>query len=220
MRRATTTTLEVPRIARPLPPRSLLESAAGLFVPAPEVSHWQRETLISEMSPLYNPEHLHLLSADVGVLWTNNELKVRGDVKAACALMPSQKGMGKLDKDLWSFMMRTFFRSEPDFLIVINAEQAHMCSDRSWARLNNHELAHCGQEKDGYGVPLFHKDSFLPKYRMRGHDHEFFTSDLRFGAREVLGAEAVDMILKSELEGPEVEEENISRMCGTCALAR
>lgn len=219
MRRATVQVQARPLFVRPFPSRSLLETEAGLFVPAPEVVTSMRELFISESGPFYDPTHSHLNGAQLGALWTNNELKIGGSRKAAVALMPRNKGLGKLDKDFWSFMMRMFFRVGQDFLIIFDAGLAAEASDPDWLITLSHELTHCAQEKKG-GVPQFHKDTWMPKFAMRPHDREFFVSDLRFGARTVLGSEVVNAVLKSELEGPEVSADYVARMCGTCAQAR
>lgn len=206
-----------PLFERPVPPRELLEAVEGQFVPAPDVEKFLRQMFVHmEGAPFYDERHAHLNCASIGVLWTNNELKINGSRKAAIAFMPKNKGMSRLDKDIWSYLMRSWFEVVPDFAIIFDALIAAAASDREFLLTGGHELTHCGQETK-YGVPQFHQNR-LPKFAMRPHDHELFTSDLRFGARTVLGKEAVDSILRSELEGPEISDEYIRNMCGTCAL--
>lgn len=206
-----------------MPPDILLLSAAGLFFSAPEVEKFMRDLFISDEGPFHDRTHSHLRRARLKVLWTNNEIRIGGDRKAVVAMMPQNKGLGKLDKDLWSFMMRMFFRVEPHFLIILDARLAARASDREFLLTCSHELTHCAQERKD-GVPQYrqgvkdYKDIYAPKFKMRPHDHEIFTSDLRFGARAVLGPEAVDAVLRSEFDGPEISDDYIRSMCGTCAM--
>jgi hypothetical protein len=199
-----------------MPPVELLESPEGLFLPAPEAEKFLREMFVHmEGSPFYDETHAHLNCAEIGVLWTNNELKIEGSRKAAVAFMPRSKGLSKLDKDVWAYLFRSWFRTVPDFAIIFDAAIAARASDREFLLTGSHELTHCGQETK-MGVPQFHQNR-LPKFAMRAHDHELFTSDFRFGARTVLGKDAVDAVLRSELDGPEISDEYIRRMCGTCS---
>lgn len=207
-----------------MPPPFLLEAYPPLYVAAPEVVHWQREVLINPDSPLTNPEHAHLMLAQIGVLWTNVSLVIRGSRKAAVAMMPQGRG-SVIDRTMHEFWMTAFFRVRPDFLIVIDATVAAQYSDRQWCRLNDHELTHCGQLHDAEGMPVFHQEGsdkeYMPKFSMKPHDHEFFRSEVRrWGARTTLGDDTVNTIMRAELEGPEFTDEEIRARCGTCALKR
>lgn len=201
------------QLVRPMPP-DILFGETEIFVPAPELDLWMRRVLIEQSSPLYNPEHEHLNSAELGILWTNAELKIRGQKKAAVAMLPKAFG-SKLDKSLRNFLWRMFFRVEPHFVIIFDALEAAGASDRGFCCLSDHELTHCGQ-KMKYDCPDFNKDG-SPKFEMRPHDRELFDSELRrWGARSVFG-DQTEMLIKSATE-PEMPDIDIAAMCGTCAM--
>jgi len=208
--------MQTANLQRPQPPAELFNVKSPPFMPAPELEAWMRKTFLDEESPLWNPEHSHLKRAKLGVLWSGVPLSVRGARAAAFASFPD--GMGsKFDRQLREMQMSAFFGKMPDFLLVFDARIAVESSDRTFCRRANHELTHCGHKKDKFGVPLYNKKPFRPKFYLRPHDREVFDSDIRlFGARAALG-DAVDVILRAE-RMPEFSDDEIAMMCGTCAV--
>jgi hypothetical protein len=92
--------------ARPMPPAVLLATSlvelealdlgttddgdlAGQFVPASDVVAWIRATFLDEASPLYNPDHAHIVHAILGVVWTNVAYVRQGRTVLGTAEMPS-----------------------------------------------------------------------------------------------------------------------------------
>ena len=80
--------------------------------------------------------------------------------------------------------------------------------------LAEHEMYHCGQERDEFGAPKFRK-SGLPAFAMRGHDVEQFVGVVRrYGA----GAAGVMAMVDAANRPPEIADIRIAQACGTCRL--
>ena len=169
---------------RPMPPMTLLESTgASQFVPAPEVEAWARAIFIEDGGALNNPEHAHLRSADIGMLWTNADNVRRGrTVLGQCETGQPSGPMGKWGKARAEQQIVEWFGAVPDFIITISAGFAASCSDATFCALIEHELLHAGQERDEFGAPRFSKMTGRPIFGMRSHDiEEFFSVAQRYG---------------------------------------
>jgi Putative phage metallopeptidase len=89
-------------ICRPFPPESITAVDARItFAPAPELVEWATATFIEDDGKLFNPDHFHLQSASMGMLWTNlsNSRKGRRIVGQCEEGQPSGM-MGKWGKAL------------------------------------------------------------------------------------------------------------------------
>lgn len=196
---------------RPLAPPELLEAVPPIFAPAPELEEWTRSKFINELSPVYNPEHVHLQMATIGMIWTNVENAKRGRSILGQAQLVTESG------DKWSagrsnHQLRQWFGELPDFTITLFAPYAQECTDASFMALVEHELYHCAQARDEFGQPKFLK-SGGPEFAMRGHDVEEFVGVVRrYGA----DAAGVREMVAAANKGPEIAEGLISRACGTC----
>ena len=199
-------------MTRPYPPPALLEFVPQTFTPAPEVDEWVRQSFISELSPLHNPDHVHLSMASIGFLWTNVENSRRGRAILGQAQLVTESG------DKWSggrslYQLEQWFGDLPDFTITIFAPYAQTCSDAAFMALVEHELYHCAQDTDAFGQPKFSKQNGLPIFAMRGHDVEEFVGVVRrYGA----DASGVRELVAAANKGPEIAEGLISRACGSC----
>ncbi len=60
-----------PTPRRPFPPASLVEGGgtATCFAPAHGVAEWVGTELLSDTGVIHNPDHLHLVGADIAYLW-------------------------------------------------------------------------------------------------------------------------------------------------------
>lgn len=202
---------------RPSPPSAILEpTGSASFVPAPELAEWARSTFIAEDAPLANEDHRHLDAAEVGFLWTNvrNSRQMRTVVGQAELGQP-RGSMGKWPKARAEQQIEAWFGTVPDFLITIDAHYASQCNDASFCALVEHELYHCGQERDEFGGPKFTQDG-RPKFAMRGHDVEEFVGIVR---RYGVGAAAGDTfaLVEAAKAGPQIARATIHGACATCA---
>lgn len=204
-------------ISRPTPPARMFGDGSpyGQYVPAPEVVEWLRSTFLDESSRLYNEEHAHLQDADLCVLWTNDPYTKQGRHVAGTAEIPMFR-CSAWQKGRQEQQMREWFGRVPEFLITLDANYAMQASDAGFCALVEHELYHCGQEKDEFGAPKFTKYG-LPKLTMRGHDVEEFVGIVRrYGAGN--GAGDTAKLVEAAKHPAEVARLDIALACGTCML--
>ncbi len=202
---------------RPTPPSDVLESLDDLFEPSDDLKRWAIGSFVDPAGSLANPEHEHLVEADIGFLWTNvaNSRAGRQIVGQAELGLP-QGAMGKWARARAVQQVEGWFGSVPDFIITIDARYAQQCDDASFCALIEHELYHCGQERDSYGAPKFRMDG-SPKYGMRGHDVEEFVGVVR---RYGIAATAVGELVEAANKGPEIAAASVAHVCGTCLMRR
>ena len=200
--------------ARPKPPREIFEDIQGLFRPAPDVVDWMFDHIIRPSGKLHNPDHHHLLDASIGVLWTSCANTRQGRVVLGQAEMPAFR-CGAWQKGRQEQQMREWFGIIPDFVITLDAYYCDGVDDVSFCALVEHELYHCAQALDEFGVPKFSKDTGLPKFAIKGHDVEEFVGVVR---RYGVTSESVADLIIAASKAPEVAKIDIARACGTCML--
>lgn len=203
-------------LQRPRPPEALLEPMAdALFMPAPEIISWARATFIDDDASLRNEDHQHLAFATIGALWTNvpngrHGRRVVG--QAEMGLPPAGKWLrGRIEMQL-----AAWFGGVPDFVLTFDAEYANECSDAEFMALAEHEMYHCGQERDAFGAPKFRK-SGLPAFAMRAHDVEQFVGVVRRYGADAAGVRAM---VHAASRPPEIAPIHIAQACGTCGTCR
>lgn len=204
---------------RPYPPEELATLSdmemLDRFAPAPDILQWIEETFLDEDSELFNADHAHLRDAALGVLWTNcdNSRNMRSIIGQA-ELMPPM-AMGKWQRARAVQQIEEWFGGMPDFLITFSAPAAHGMDDPSFCALVEHELYHCAQKMDRYGMPAFNKETGAPIFAMRGHDvEEFIGVVARYGA----DASGVSAMVEAAKAGPTIGRASIAGVCGTCSL--
>ncbi|WP_375178196.1 putative metallopeptidase [Sphingobium yanoikuyae] len=201
---------------RPYPPEDLATFSeiemADRFMPAPEVLDWLRDTFLDEGSELFNVDHQHLRDAKLGVLWTNcDNSRAMRSVIGQAELMPPM-AMGKWQRARAIQQVEEWFGDMPDFLITFSAPAAHGMDDASFCALVEHELYHCAQKMDQYGMPKFKEDG-TPSFAIRGHDVEEFVGVVaRYGAIDPGVAAMVSVANHKPLIGAA----SIAGACGTC----
>ncbi|WP_368640467.1 putative metallopeptidase [Castellaniella ginsengisoli] len=200
---------------RPAPPQAL--PADYLFdtvlAPAPDLDTWVQENILSEDGSLHNPDHAHLIDADIGFLWASSAFTKRGRtvVGQAEQVMIRAGGWQKARQEQ---QLREWFGHVPEFLITLAADYCAQCSDTEFCALVEHELYHIGQEQDEFGAPKFTKDG-MPRLAMRGHDVEEFV-----GVVQRYGASAqVARMVEAAKHPPAVSGASIAHACGTCLRA-
>lgn len=200
---------------RPKPPAEVLDPTGLSFVAAPDLLSWAVETFIAEDAPLRNEDHAHLESATLAFLWTGIPNQRQGRRVLGQAELGQPRGtMGKWPMARAEQQLIAWFGDIPDFLITIEAAHADHCSDAEFCALVEHELYHCGQERDPFGAPKFTADG-RPKFGMRGHDIEEFVGVVRrYGA----DAAGVRELVEAAQKRPEVANASIAQACGTCML--
>lgn len=204
---------------RPQPPEDLATFSdiemLDRFIPAPDLLAWIRETFLDDTSPLYNHDHEHLREARLGVLWTNcdNSRNMRSVIGQA-EIMPPM-AMGKWQRARAIQQIEEWFDGMPDFLLTFSAPAAAGMDDPTFCALIEHELYHCAQKLDKFGMPAFGRDGG-PQFQIRGHDVEEFVGVVaRYGA----DAAGVSAMVDAAQRGPTIGRASIAGACGTCLRA-
>ncbi len=167
----------------PSPPKEITESFQPLFRPDHDLRDWALNTFVHDGAILQNPDHAHLQFADILFVWSSVCFRSKGKGVVGTAQRGIQQGGGPGKKEYLESFYREWNGGHklPDFIIticapyVIEADPASICS------LIDHELYHCGQERDEFGYPKY-TDSGLPKFALRDHDiSEFVGVVKRYG---------------------------------------
>ncbi|KVU48209.1 hypothetical protein WK69_10905 [Burkholderia ubonensis] len=212
--------LEFPAVTaqrRPAPPDLLFDDSNWIrnIVPADGVAEWVNETFLRDGAPLHNPDHAHLIDADIAYLWAavENVRQMRRVVGQCEEVMIRAGGWQRARQEQ---QLCEWFGRVPAFLITLDAHYARECNDLQWCGLVEHELYHIGQRLDEFGAPAFTKGG-LPKLGIRGHDVEEFVGIVR---RYGVGGGAGDTakLVDAARRAPEVGHADIARACGTCIL--
>jgi len=205
-------------LERPRPPQSLfsIESASDgiTFLPAPELLEWLTATFIADGAPLQNEDHAHLQVAKLACLWTTVPNGRAGrTIIGQAEFGQNIGGMGKWQRGRAEQQILEWFGFWPDFLLTFFAPYADSCGDAEFCALVEHELYHCGQERDEFGLPRFKKSTGMPAFTIRGHDVEEFVGVVRrYGA----DAAGVRHLVDAASEGPTVAVADIGFACGNC----
>lgn len=204
-------------IARPRPPEHLGKfddtgEFPKMLVPAPELADWVNTTILANDGPLHNPDHAHLLDADLCFMWASSAFIKQGRtvVGQAEQVMFRASGWQKARQEQ---QMIEWFGRVPAFLITLAADYCEQASDAEFCSLIEHELYHVAHALDEFGAPKFGKDG-MPKLTLRGHDVEEFVGVVRrYGATP-----EVARMVEAAKHPAEVGNINIARACGTCLL--
>lgn len=198
---------------RPFPPQILTaQGTPDDFFPG-SIAEFVHSSFLNENSPLYNEEHAHLLSANIGYLWTNVANIKNGQQILGTAEIIRFQG-GKWQRERQAIQMRDWFGIQTlDFLITLDAMYCEQASDLEFCALLDHELYHCGQATDEFGAPKFNRETGRPMFGLRGHDvEEFFGIWRRYGFFGEQGKE----ILAVAAEKPLIGQVELKQACGNC----
>ncbi|HHK9462812.1 putative metallopeptidase [Pseudomonas aeruginosa] len=195
-----------------MPPAEMLESLRLTLRPAIGVWDWVQREILADTGSIHNPEHAHLIDANIRVLWASSGFTKQGRYVLGQAEQVMFRA-GGWQKARQEQQMREWFGEEPDFLITLAADYCSQCSDVEFCSLLEHELFHIAQKTDEFGAPKFSSDG-MPSLYLRGHDvNEFVGVVRRYGA-----SETVQEMIDAASKPPEVAKINIARACGTCLL--
>lgn len=210
-----------PRATRqPMPPAALGQMEDDdlcpvLFLPAPEVRDWLLATFVEKGAPLHNPDHAHLVNADLEVLWAAGGFSRQGRLVVGTAEQVTFRA-GGWQKERQEFQMLQWFGRIPKFLITLDGAYAREASDTEFCALVEHEMYHLGHKLDDFGAPAFDKEG-NPKIAIRGHDVEEFVGVVaRYGVGDADGM--LSRLVKAANDGPTVKPLRIAQACGTCLL--
>ncbi len=199
-------------MSRPMPSAEMLESLRLTLSPAIGVWDWVQREILADTGSIHNPDHGHLIDANIGVLWASTGFAKQGRVVLGQAEQVMFRA-GGWQKARQEQQMIDWFGEVPGFVITLAADYCSQCSDLEFCALVEHELYHICQEHNQYGEPKFTEEGF-PKLKLRGHDVEEFVGVVRrYGP-----SKDVQYLIDAASRPPEVAKINISRACGTCLL--
>ncbi|SSF74114.1 putative metallopeptidase [Klebsiella quasipneumoniae] len=185
------------------------------LIPAAEIGEWVNQNILSEDGRIHNPDHAHLLDADVAFMWASGSFAKSGRIVLGQCEQVMMRA-GGWQKSRMEQQMHEWFGRIPKFIITLAADYCEQCNDLEFCALVEHELFHIAQKVDEYGAPKFTKEG-LPVLTLRDHDvNEFIGVVERYGA----GApdSNINKMIKAAQSGPTVSAVNIARSCGTCLL--
>lgn len=193
---------------RPCPPPLL-----DRYEPAHGVAEWISEQILADDGAIHNPEHAHLIDADLVFLWAPG-----GFTKAMKTVIGQAEEVmiraGGWQKGRQEQQFYDWFDRVPSFMITLDASYCAQCSDAEWCALVEHELYHIAQQLDEFGAPKFSRDG-QPKLKIRGHDVEEFVGVVkRYGMTP-----DVKRLVDAANAGPELRLNSIAHSCGTCLKA-
>lgn len=179
-------------------------------MPAEGVSDWVQSEILASDGSIHNPEHGHLIDADLVFLWAPG-----GFTKAMKAVIGQAEEVmiraGGWQKGRQEQQFYEWFGRVPAFMITLDASYCTQCTDAEWCALVEHELYHVAQALDEFGAPRFGKEG-RPKLKIRGHDVEEFVGVVRRYGPSVDVKRLVDAATAS----PELRIGGIAHACGTC----
>ncbi len=173
---------------------------------------WLQAEILADTGSIHNEDHVHLLDADIRVMWASSSFEKQGRRVLGQAEQVAFRA-GGWQKARMEQQMRDWFGEVPAFIITLAADYCAECSDAEFCALIEHELYHIAQATDKYGQPAFTEEG-APKLKLRGHDVEEFVGVVRrYGA-----SREVQALVDAANNPAEVGKLNISRACGTCLL--
>lgn len=199
---------------RPKPPESFLKEFTPYIAitPAVGLSEWINENILSDNGKLYNPDHSHLIDADVCFMWASSAFAKKGRTVLGQAEEVAMRA-GGWQKARMEQQMHEWFGEIPRFIITLAADYCSQCSDLDFCALVEHELYHIAQATDEFGAPKFTQEG-EPKLTLRGHDVEEFVGVVRrYGA-----SADVQQLVDAANRPAEVAQLDVARACGTCLL--
>ncbi len=189
------------------------EAAGVLLAPAPQLLEWTERVILAADGALHNPDHAHLVDADLAFLWASSGFQKVGRVVLGQAEQVMFRA-GGWQKARQEQQMIEWFGRVPAFLITLAADYCATCSDAEFCALVEHELYHIGHAPDPYGAPAFDKAG-RPKLRIVGHDVEEFVGVVaRYGP-----SPDVRRLAAAAGGAPAVPRLDVARACGCCLRA-
>jgi hypothetical protein len=205
------------RQQRPYPPVNFINSDSWQpytrLTPANEVHEWVNKQILIDSGNIYNPDHGHLLNANLCFMWASDSFVKKGRYVLGQAEQVMLRA-GGWQKSRMEQQMHEWFGRIPKFIITLAADYCEQCNDLEFCALVEHELYHIAQATDDYGAPKFNKETGMPVLKLCGHDVEEFVGVVRrYGA-----SKDVQEMVDAANRPAEVAHIDVARACGTCML--
>jgi hypothetical protein len=119
------------------------------LVPANEVKEWLLSQILSDTGSLHNPDHSHLMDADIQFMWVSSAFEKKGRYVLGQAEEVAMRA-GGWQKARMEQQMHEWFGEVPKFIIPLAADYCSQCSDLEFCALVEHELYHIAQANGWY----------------------------------------------------------------------
>ena len=183
------------------------------LIPATEIGEWVNQNILTEDGRIHNPDHAHLVDADVAFMWASGSFAKSGRIVLGQCEQVMMRA-GGWQKSRMEQQMHEWFDRIPKFIITLAADYCEQCNDLEFCALVEHELYHIAQATDDYGAPKFNKETGMPVLKLRGHDVEEFVGVVRrYGA-----SKDVQEMVDAANRPAEIAHIDVARACGTCML--
>ncbi|MFG6090739.1 putative metallopeptidase [Enterobacter soli] len=141
---------------RPYPPVNFIASdnwqPYNRLIPANEVNEWISRQILSDSGSIHNPDHEHLLEADLCFMWASGSFVKKGRYVLGQAEQVMFRA-GGWQKARMEQQMYEWFGRIPKFIITLAADYCSQCSDLEFCALVEHELYHIAQATDDFDAP-------------------------------------------------------------------
>ncbi|WP_415821368.1 putative metallopeptidase, partial [Enterobacter cloacae] len=117
---------------RPYPPVNFIASdnwqPYTRLIPANEVHEWVSRQILSDTGSIHNPDHEHLLEADLCFMWASDSFAKKGRHVLGQAEQVMLRA-GGWQKARMEQQMHEWFGRIPKFIITLAADYCSQCSD-------------------------------------------------------------------------------------------
>lgn len=200
----------------PMPPERMRDPGID-FARADALEEFTYSQFLDRSGLFFDPEHGHLTSARIGILWASSAHVDKGSVKAGTAQLVKQSEPTKWSEAVQlRFMHEMFGPALPVFKITLHAPTWFLYNDRQRFALLDHELLHCAHKRGAFEEPKFNTRTGEPVWDLRAHDYEGFAGTVeRFGAV----ADGSESIVRAALKRPRFDwvpgtDLDIRKACG------
>lgn len=203
-------------LSRPMPPdwqTNANNPEPYRFAPAPEIYDWLQSTILNDGSPMYNPDHEHLVGNDaLAFMWAETGFKRHRVVVHAQTELVAIRDGGWRGLRQESQLEQWFgVDNIPKAIITVSASAVRDLDDRSFCALIEHELYHLAHKHTHMGP------CYDPLGRavlvMRGHDVEQFNK-----VAERYGADNSVVMLVNSANKRTMTDGVIAQACGSTKL--
>lgn len=114
------------------------------LIPATEIGEWVNQNILSEDGRIHNPDHAHLVDADVAFMWASGSFSKSGRIVLGQCEQVMMRA-GGWQKSRMEQQMHEWFGRIPKFIITTAADYCEQCNDLEFCALVEHELYHIAQ---------------------------------------------------------------------------
>ncbi|MGV1222092.1 putative metallopeptidase, partial [Klebsiella pneumoniae] len=107
------------------------------LIPATEIGEWVNQNILSEDGRIHNPDHAHLVDADVAFMWASGSFSKSGRIVLGQCEQVMMRA-GGWQKSRMEQQMHEWFGRIPKFIITLAADYCEQCNDLEFCALVEH----------------------------------------------------------------------------------